>query len=86
VKSAFLQVKDLSAGVIVAVYRRRPHSPLISEIPEYIAQLVDCFEERGRRLGNKAGAISCTTDIYALLFYGLSCGEGERDEIGVARI
>jgi hypothetical protein len=30
--------------------------------------------------------ISRTTDIYALLFSGLSRREGERAEIGVARI
>jgi hypothetical protein len=33
-----------------------------------------------------AVAISCTTGIYALQFSGLSRREGERDEIGVARI
>ena len=33
-----------------------------------------------------AVAISCTTAIYALLFSGVSRREGERTEIGVARI
>jgi hypothetical protein len=37
-------------------------------------------------LQGKAGAISCATDIYALLFSGLSLSKGERGEIGVARI
>ena len=37
-------------------------------------------------LQGKAVAISCTTDIYALLFSGLSRRESERGEIGVARM
>jgi hypothetical protein len=37
-------------------------------------------------LQGKAGAISCTTDIHALLFGGLSRRQGERCEIGVARM
>jgi hypothetical protein len=40
----------------------------------------------GYLIQGKAGAISCTTDIYTLVFGGLSRREGERGEIGVARI
>src|SRR5271166_108964 len=37
-------------------------------------------------LQGKAGVISCATNIHALLFGGLSRRQGERGDIGVARI
>ena len=51
------------------------------------AILVNAPTLKGRYLfQGQAVAVSCTTGIYALLFSGPSRREGERGQIGVARI
>jgi len=65
----------------------RRRSSVHSITSEAVAILVNAATLEGRPLlQGQAGSISRTTDIYALLFSGLSRRERERGEIGVARI